>query len=295
MKLFRFGAEGSEKPGVELSDGTKLDVSSLVKDFDADFFGSDGVATLRTRVEKEAAKLPKVTGSFRFAAPLTKPPAIIAVGLNYKLHAEESGAKLPAEPVLFFKHPASYAAPFSDVPIPLIPDVSNDGVSFRQSSKTDYEVELGVVIGKSAYRIAKADWQKHVAGYTLLDDVSERECQLDRSGTWDKGKGFPGFSPIGPFIVPASEIDPGNLDLWLEVNGERRQASNTADMAFPVPFLVWYTSQFFRLEPGTVITTGTPSGVAMGLKPSRYLQHGDVVRLGIDGIGEMQHTFVNGE
>lgn len=295
MKLFRFGPSGAEKPGVELADGTKLDVSSLVKDFDAEFFGSDGVTALLARVGKDSATLPKLDGSLRYAAPLTKPAAIIAVGLNYKLHAEESGAKLPAEPVLFFKHPASYAAPFESVPIPQIPDLGPNGVTYRQSTKTDYEVELGVVIGRAAYRIAQADWQKHVAGYTIVDDVSERECQLDRSGTWDKGKGFPGFSPIGPFIVPAASLDPGKLDLWLEVNGERRQASNTADMAFPVSFLVWYASQFFKLEPGTLITTGTPSGVAMGLKPPRYLQHGDVVRLGIEGIGEMQHTFVNAE
>ena len=295
MKLFRFGPVGAEKPGVELKDGTRLDVSTLVQDFDADFFGQDGVNSLLKQIAQNSKDLPRLTESLRLAAPLAKPAAIIAVGLNYKLHAEESGAKLPTEPVLFFKHPASFAAPFDSVPIPRIPDIANDGVSFRQSTKTDYEVELGVVIGRTAYRIAQADWQKHIAGYTIIDDVSERECQLDRSGTWDKGKGFPGFSPTGPFIVPASEIDPSNLELWLDVNGERRQCSNTADMAFPVSFLVWYASQFFKLEPGTIITTGTPSGVAMGLKPPRYLQHGDIVRLGIEGIGEMEHTFVNAE
>ncbi|MEP2023400.1 MAG: fumarylacetoacetate hydrolase family protein [Reichenbachiella sp.] len=274
MKLIRFGAVGHEKPGVELNDGSRLDVSSLVSDYDEKFFAGDGILVLKEKLKSAQDQLPKVEPSARLGAPLTRPSKIVCVGLNYAKHAAESGMDIPAEPVLFFKATSAIVGPNDDIVIP------------KGSEKTDWEVELAIVIGKKASYVDEQDAMEHIAGYVLHNDVSERAFQLEKSGQWVKGKSCDTFAPLGPFIATRDEIaDPGKLNLWLKVNGETKQDSDTSDLIFGVPHLVSYISQFMTLLPGDIISTGTPFGVGMGLTPPTYLKDGDEVELGIDGLG----------
>ncbi|WP_420582299.1 fumarylacetoacetate hydrolase family protein [Reichenbachiella sp.] len=274
MKLIRFGAEGQEKPGVQLDDDTRVDVSSLVSDYDEAFFAGSALAELASQVSTQADTLPKVDASVRLGAPLARPSKIVCVGLNYAKHAAESGMDIPAEPVLFFKATSAIVGPNDDIIIP------------KGSEKTDWEVELAIVIGKKASYVDEKHAMDHVAGYVLHNDVSERAFQLERSGQWVKGKSADTFAPIGPFIATKNEIaEPGKLKLWLKVNDEMMQDSDTSDLIFDVPHLVSYISQYMTLLPGDIISTGTPFGVGMGLNPPTYLKDGDVVELGINGLG----------
>jgi 2-keto-4-pentenoate hydratase/2-oxohepta-3-ene-1,7-dioic acid hydratase in catechol pathway len=274
MKLIRFGNPGEEKPGVILPDGTMRDIIQFTEDFDESFFENDGIINLQDWLEENSSSCPIINKETRLGPPIAKPSKIICVGLNYAGHAAESGMDLPKEPVLFFKAPSAVCGPNDDIIIP------------KNSHKTDWEVELAIVIDKRASYINEVGAMNYVAGYVLHNDVSEREFQLERSGQWVKGKSADTFAPLGPFIVTKDEIpDPHNLNLWLKVNGETMQFSNTSDLVFNVPFLISYISQFMSLVPGDVISTGTPFGVGLGLKPQRYLKPGDVIELGIDGLG----------
>jgi len=280
MKLIRVGNLGEEKPGVLLENGTRTDVSAFGEDYDENFFGTDGPARLAEWLEDQD-DLPFFDSNARLGPPLVRPSKLICIGLNYKAHAEESGASLPPEPVIFFKATSAIVGPNDNIVIP------------RNSEKTDWEVELAFVIGKKASYVDEANALDHVAGYVLHNDYSERAFQLERSGQWVKGKSCDTFAPIGPFIATADEIpDPQSLNLWLKVNGEKLQNSNTSDMAYGVQHLVHYLSQFMTLLPGDVISTGTPSGVGLGFDPPRFLQPGDVVELGITGLGESSQTAV---
>ncbi|WP_420398666.1 fumarylacetoacetate hydrolase family protein [Flagellimonas sp.] len=274
MKLIRFGAVGHEKPGVQLEDGSRLDISGFGRDYDEEFFGGDGLEELKEWLSLNQENCPVIGQDVRLGAPLVRPSKIICVGLNYAKHAAESGMDIPEEPLLFFKATSSIVGPNDDVIIP------------KNSQKTDWEVELAVVIGKKASYVDEESAMDHVAGYTLHNDYSEREFQLERGGQWVKGKSCDSFAPVGPFIATQDEIkDPHNLDLWLKLNGEMLQNSNTSDFVFDIPTLVSYISSFMTLLPGDIISTGTPAGVGLGLKPPRYLKPGDVVELGIEGLG----------
>jgi 2-keto-4-pentenoate hydratase/2-oxohepta-3-ene-1,7-dioic acid hydratase in catechol pathway len=274
MKLIRFGLAGKEKPGVILQDGSRRDVSSFTKDYDEAFFEDDGVNKLQNWLTTKGNSLPIVDKDVRLGPPIAKPSKIICVGLNYSKHAAESGMEIPKEPVLFFKAPSAVMGSNDDIIIP------------KNSQKTDWEVELAVVIGKRALYVDESEAMNYVAGYVLHNDVSEREFQIERSGQWVKGKSADSFAPIGPFIATKDEIpNPHNLNLWLKVNGETLQSSNTSDLVFKIPFLVSYISQFMSLVPGDIISTGTPSGVGLGFKPPRYLKPGDLVELGVDSLG----------
>ena len=274
MKLIRFGEINIEKPGILLTNGTKLDVSSFISDYDEDFFGNDGIEKLSIWLQKNQDTCPVVDEDIRIGAPLVRPSKIICVGLNYAQHAAESGMNVPEEPVLFFKASSAIVGPYDPIVIP------------KGSLKTDWEVELAVVIGKKATYVEEKNALNHVAGYVLHNDVSEREFQLERSGQWVKGKSCDTFAPIGPFIASKDEIDnPNNLNLWLKLNGEIMQNSNTSDFIFNIQYVVSYISQFMTLLPGDVISTGTPFGVGLGLNPPRYLKNGDVVELGIEHLG----------
>ncbi|MEO9511260.1 MAG: fumarylacetoacetate hydrolase family protein [Flavobacteriaceae bacterium] len=274
MKLIRFGTAGKEKPGVELNNGQRLDVSSFGEDFDETFFGSNGIDRLESWLDVQTEELPYVDLDTRLGPPIHKPSKIVCVGLNYAKHAEESGMALPTEPVLFFKATSAIVGPNDDVIIP------------KGSKKTDWEVELGVVIGNKASYVEEANAMDHVAGYVLHNDYSEREFQLEKEGQWVKGKSCDTFAPIGPFLATKEEIsDPHNLDLWLKLNGETMQHSNTSDLVFNIPQLVSYISQYMTLMPGDIISTGTPFGVGLGFDPPKYLKAGDVVELGIEGLG----------
>ena len=262
-------------------DGTRVDVSAFGEDFGETFFGTDGPARLAQWLETQR-DLPTFGAEERLGPPCARPSKLICIGLNYKKHAEEGGMELPPEPVIFFKATSAIVGPDDDVVIP------------RNSEKTDWEVELAFVIGKTASYVEEANALDHVAGYLLHNDYSERAFQLERAGQWVKGKSCDTFAPLGPFIATNDEVaDPQTLDLWLKVNGEKLQDSNTADMAFPVRHLVHYLSQFMTLLPGDVISTGTPSGVGLGFNPPRYLQPGDHVELGITGLGEQHQTAVS--
>ena len=275
MKLIRFGDAGSEKPGIISKDGRRIDASGFGADYDEAFFGGDGIARLQRWAEAEGANAPIVGNDVRLGPPLCRPSKIVCIGLNYRDHAKESGMAVPSEPVLFFKSTTAIVGPNDDVIIP------------RGSTKTDWEVELAVVIGKRASYVDEARALEHVAGYVLHNDYSERAFQLERGGQWVKGKSCDTFAPIGPFIATPDEIpDAHALGMWLTVNGERKQSGSTSDLVFGVPALVSYISQFMTLLPGDVISTGTPAGVAMGHRPPRFLHDGDVVALGIDGLGE---------
>jgi 2-keto-4-pentenoate hydratase/2-oxohepta-3-ene-1,7-dioic acid hydratase in catechol pathway len=260
---------------VQLPDGRRIDASGFGEDYDEGFFGGDGIARLARWVAKDAERAPVIGDDVRIGSPLRRPSKIICVGLNYRDHARETGATVPSEPVLFSKATSAIVGPNDDLIIP------------RGSTKTDWEVELAVVIGKRASYVDEADALAHVAGYLLHNDYSEREFQLERGGQWMKGKSCDTFAPLGPFVATPDEIgDVHALDMWLTVNGQTMQKSSTRELVFGVPKLVSYISQFMTLLPGDVISTGTPAGVGMGLKPPRYIRDGDVIALGIQGLGE---------
>jgi len=274
MKLVRFGEPGAEKPGLYMND-RRYDVSHLVKDYDENFFAANGWERLQ-----DLPELPGVNEDIRWASPIARPSKIICIGLNYTDHAAESNMQLPNEPVVFFKATTSLAGPNDDLIIP------------RNSKKTDWEVELAVVIGKKASYITEEEANDHIAGYCLHNDYSEREFQLERGGQWVKGKSCDTFAPIGPWLATKDEIsDVGKLRLWLTVNGKTMQDSNTSHLVFKVPFLISYLSQFMTLLPGDVISTGTPAGVGLGQKPEPvYIKPGDVIALGIDGLGSSKQV-----
>jgi 2,4-didehydro-3-deoxy-L-rhamnonate hydrolase len=281
MKLCRFGEIGQEKPGVVLPDGKRIDVSAAVRDFDEAFFTGDGLSRLSSWLGANAGRSPAVDEKVRWGSCIARPSKIICIGLNYARHAAETGAEPPKEPVIFMKSSTSLCGPFDDVVIP------------RGSEKTDWEVELAVVIGKRASYVDESHALQHVAGYCLHNDYSERAFQLERGGQWVKGKSNDTFAPLGPFLATADEIpDPHKLGLGLSVNGVVRQNSSTSDMIFGVPRLVSYLSQFMTLLPGDVISTGTPEGVGLGLKPPQFLKAGDVVELHIQGLGKSRQRAV---
>jgi 2,4-diketo-3-deoxy-L-fuconate hydrolase len=276
MKLVRWGAPGAEKPGLVDAAGAVRDLSAVVNEIDADALSTGGLAAL---AKVDAKSLPLVPTGARLGTPWGPVSKIICVGLNYADHAAESGLPVPSEPVLFLKASSALSGPNDDVVIP------------RNSVKTDWEVELGVVIGKRASYVDEAEALDYVAGYCVANDVSEREFQIERGGQWDKGKGCDTFGPFGPWLVTKDEVpDPQALDMWLEVNGKRFQTGSTQTMVFGVAHLVHYISQFMTLLPGDVISTGTPPGVGLGQKPPLFLKPGDVMRLGIAGLGEQQQT-----
>ena len=278
MKLLRYGPAGQEKPGLLDRDGKIRDLSGAVRDIDGKALSPASLDRLR---RLDPATLPLVSGTPRLGPCVGSVSKIVAIGLNYRLHAQEAGAAIPSEPIFFMKATSSICGPSDDVVIP------------KNSQKTDYEVELAIIIGSLARHVAKADARKHVAGYCVVNDVSEREFQIERGGQWTKGKSADTFCPTGPWLVTADEIpDPGKLALWTEVNGERRQNSNTADLIFGVDEIVSYVSQFMTLLPGDVIPTGTPSGVGMGFKPPKFLKPGDRVRLSVEGLGEQNQVLV---
>ena len=274
MKLIRFGTIDNEKPGVQLNDGTRIDVSAFGQDYNEDFFGGDGLQRLENWLKTNQESCPKIDEKIRLGSPLCRPSKIVCVGLNYAQHAAESGMEVPKEPVLFFKATSAIVGPNDDLVIP------------KGSTKSDWEVELAVVIGKKASYISKENAMNHVAGYVLHNDYSEREFQLEKEGQWVKGKSCDTFAPIGPFIATKDDIpNPHNLNLWLKLNGDIMQQSNTSDFIFDIPTVVSYISQFMTLLPGDIISTGTPFGVGLGLNPPKYLKEGDVVELGIDNLG----------
>jgi 2,4-diketo-3-deoxy-L-fuconate hydrolase len=274
MKLFRFGEVGREKPGAILLESKRLEVSAFGQDYDEQFFGTDGIKRLDAWLTEHADECPVVDEGVRLGPCIVRPSKIICIGLNYARHAAESGLEIPKEPVIFFKSTSALSGPNDDVIIP------------KGSQKTDWEVELAVVIGKRASHVSKEEANEYIAGYALHNDYSEREFQLERGGQWVKGKSCDTFAPLGPFLVTRDEVaDPHNLRLWLKVNGELLQDANTSDLIFDVPTLVSYLSKFMSLLPGDVISTGTPAGVGVGLKPPRFLNHGDVVELGIYSLG----------
>ena len=282
MKLIRFGEAGKEKPGLELENGKRIDVAEFIKDYDETFFQYGGLNDLKMRLNtSEFNECPEVSADMRLGPPLARPSKLVCVGLNYASHAAETGMAVPAEPVLFFKATSSIVGPNDDVIIPL------------NSKKTDWEVELAVVIEKKASYISKEEAMDYVAGYVLHNDYSERAFQLEGTGQWVKGKSCDTFAPLGPYMVTKDEIqNPHDLKLWLKVNGELLQNSNTSDFIFDIPHVVSYISQYMTLLPGDVISTGTPFGVGMGFNPPRYLKAGDVVELGIEGLGtSKQHAI----
>jgi 2,4-diketo-3-deoxy-L-fuconate hydrolase len=281
MKLIRFGDPGKEKPGLLLPDGTRVDASGFGSDYDESFFEKDGLAALRKWFDASGSGAPRVEPSVRLGPPIDRPSKIVCIGLNYSKHAAESGMEIPKEPVVFFKSTTSLVGPDDNVIIP------------RNAEKVDWEVELAVVIGKRASYVPKESAFEHIAGYALHNDYSERSYQLERGGQWVKGKSADTFAPLGPFLATRDEIaDPGHLNMWLKVNGALCQKESTSDMIFDVPTLVSYLSEFMTLLPGDIISTGTPSGVGLGMKPPKYLKPGDVVELGIDGLGESRQTTV---
>jgi 2,4-didehydro-3-deoxy-L-rhamnonate hydrolase len=281
MKLIRFGHQGSEKPGVLLKDGTRIDVSGAVSDYDEAFFAGNGIDTLRKWLDKNESTAPRVSAAARLGPPIYRPSKIVCIGLNYRAHAGESQMEVPTEPVIFFKAPSSLSGPYDPVVIP------------RNGKKVDWEVEMAVVVGKKATYVESEHAMEHVAGYLLLNDYSERAFQLERGGQWVKGKSADTFAPAGPFLVTPDEVpDSKALDIWLKVNGEFRQKSNTSHMIFDVPTLVTYISQFMTLLPGDIISTGTPAGVGLGMKPPTYLNAGDIVELGVDRLGESRQEIV---
>ena len=281
MKLIRFGEAGKERPGVILADGSRADVSGFGLDFDEAFFEGDGIVALGRWLEKNAATAPRVAASVRLGSPICRPSKIVCIGLNYRDHAAESGMEVPKEPVLFLKSTTSLCGPNDEV------------INPRGAVKLDWEVELAVIMGKKAAYVPLERAMDYVAGYALHNDYSERTFQLERGGQWVKGKSADTFAPLGPFLATCDEIrEPGRLNMWLKVNGQMRQKSTTANLVFGVPELVSYISQFMTLLPGDVISTGTPAGVGLGMKPPTYLKAGDVVELGIESLGESRQKIV---
>jgi 2,4-diketo-3-deoxy-L-fuconate hydrolase len=279
MKLIRFGEPGKERPGALLNDGSRIDASGLGSDYNEAFFADTGLQELDSWLRKNAASAPRVGPSVRLGPPVCRPSKIVCIGLNYRDHAEETKADAPKEPVLFFKATTSLVGPNDALVRPL------------NSTKVDWEVELAVVIGKKASYVSKENALDHVAGYALHNDYSERSFQLEHGGQWVKGKSADTFAPLGPFVATRDEIpNVGNLKMWLKVNGNLRQNSSTSNMIFDVATLVSYVSQFMTLLPGDVISTGTPAGVGLGMKPPTYLNAGDVVELGIESLGESRQV-----
>ncbi len=278
MKLVRYGTKGREKPGLIDAQGKLRDLSAHCDTIGWDELSPTGQKRLAAI---NPATLPLVRGKPRFGVPFTGISKIIGVGLNYRDHATETGAAIPAEPVLFMKATTAINGPFDDIRLP------------RRSKMTDWEAELGLVIGREARYVSEEKAMSYLAGFVTFHDVSERDFQKNRGGSWDKGKGCDTFAPIGPWLVTRDEIrDPQNLRVWLEVNGERRQDSSTSQMIFPCAHLISYISQFMTLMPGDVVCTGTPSGVGLGMNPPQFLKAGDVVRLGVDGLGEQCQKVV---
>jgi 2-keto-4-pentenoate hydratase/2-oxohepta-3-ene-1,7-dioic acid hydratase in catechol pathway len=278
MKLLRYGPKGKEKPGILDKAGKIRDLSKVIPDITGEAISPKGLAKLR---KLKLETLPLVRGTPRIGACVANPQKFVAIGLNYSDHAAESGLKVPPEPIIFTKHVSCLSGPDDDVTIP------------PKSQKSDWEVELGVIIGTRAKNIRKEDALKHVAGYCTINDLSEREFQVERSGQWTKGKSYDTFGPIGPWLVTADEVkDPQNLRLWLELNGKRVQDGSTATMVYGVAHIVAYLSEFFTLMPGDIITTGTPPGVGMGMKPPQYLKPGDKMRICVEGLGEQNQKVV---
>lgn len=278
MKLVRYGNPGKEKPGLIDANGKLRDLSSVIKDIGPDQLSDAALAKIS---KLKTDKLPLVRGSPRYGSPVTGTRKFIAIGLNYADHAAESGLPIPAEPVVFMKATSCIQGPNDPIMLP------------KNSVKTDWEVELGVVIGKQARYVSQKAALDHVAGYCTINDVSEREFQIERGGTWDKGKGCDTFGPLGPWLVTRDEVpNPQKLSMWLEVNGKRVQNGSTKTMIFSVAKIISYVSQFMTLEPGDVITTGTPPGVGLGMKPPVFLKKGDTMSLGIEGLGEQHQTVV---
>ena len=278
MKLLRIGEFGSEIPCVAIDGSTDVfDARPVAKDFDPEFFANNGLSELQASISKNKLDRIPLAGQ-RIGAPLRSPGKIVCIGLNYRNHAMESGMEIPNEPIIFMKAPNTLIGPRDSVMIP------------RKSVKTDWEVELAVVINsRASYLNSPDDSARVIAGYAISNDVSEREFQMERGGQWDKGKSCDTFNPLGPWLVTSDEIpDPQRLQMFLEVNNHQFQNENTSDMIFSVDYLVWYVSQFMVLEPGDIINTGTPAGVGLGLNPPRYLVPGDQMRLGIEGLGEQQ-------
>jgi 2-keto-4-pentenoate hydratase/2-oxohepta-3-ene-1,7-dioic acid hydratase in catechol pathway len=275
MKLLRYGPKGQERPGVLDADGGIRCLAGVIGDIDPAVLGS-GLAAL---AGIDVSGLPRVDAGVRLAEPVARVGKFICIGLNYRDHAAESGQPVPTEPIIFTKAISAIIGPNDDVVLP------------PMSAKSDWEVELGVVIGKEARYVSVEDALSHVAGVCVVNDLSEREYQLERGGTWDKGKGCDTFGPFGPYLVTLDEAgDLNALGLWLDVNGERMQTGSTAELIFDVPFIVSYVSRFMSLQPGDIISTGTPPGVGMGKKPQRWLTEGDVITLGIDGLGEQRQA-----
>jgi 2,4-diketo-3-deoxy-L-fuconate hydrolase len=280
MKLIRFGEIGKEKPGVLIAE-KRYDVSAIVTDYNEAFFEENGLEKLQKALASNPT-LPEVDSSVRLGSPVARPSKIICIGLNYVDHCKETNAPIPTEPIIFFKSTTSLCGPDDDLIIP------------KNSEKTDWEVELAFVVGKKASYVEEAEALDYVAGYALLNDYSERAFQLERGGQWAKGKGSDTFAPLGPFLATKDEVkDVDNLSMWLTVNGKKYQDSNTLNLVFKIPFLVHYLSQFMTLLPGDIISTGTPPGVGLGIKPDPvYLKAGDVVELGIEGLGTSKQTAV---
>lgn len=284
MKLIRYGNPGQERPAILIDGDSIIDVSSVIGDFDEKFFGSGGPEMLAAMLRDGKLPAPHQLGGERLGPPIARPSKIVCIGLNYGNHALESKMKLPEEPIFFFKSTTAITGPNDRIIIP------------RNSTKTDWEVELAVVIGKKATYVDEANAMDHVAGYLLHNDVSERAFQLERGGQWVKGKSADTFAPIGPWLATADEIqDPHQLRLWLKLNGKLMQNESSGDLIFKIPFLISYVSQFMTLLPGDVISTGTPSGVGLGQNPPFYLKHGDVIELGIDGLGSATQHVVSYE
>ena len=280
MKLIRVGLAGKEKPAL-LINGKTMDVSPFGEDFGETFFATDGIARLRKWMDEKRPALTEITHPQRIGAPFLRPSKIICIGLNYADHAKEANMELPKEPVIFFKSTSAMNGPNDPLIIP------------KNSVKTDWEVELAVVIGKKASYISESEAPQYIAGYCLHNDYSERAFQLERNGQWVKGKSCDSFAPLGPFLATPDEIpDVHNLKMWLKVNDKMMQNSSSQHLVFKIPFIVSYLSQFMTLLPGDVISTGTPAGVGMGMKPPLYLKHGDVIELGIEGLGEQKQSAV---
>lgn len=281
MKLFRFGQEGKEKPGVIGADGVKRDVSAFGQDYNETFFATGGLRALQQWLQNHSGDCAVVPDTERVASCIARPSKIVCVGLNYAKHAEETNAAIPKEPILFFKSTTALCGPDDDIIIP------------PGSRKTDWEVELAVIIGKKATYIREEDAADYIAGYALHNDYSEREWQIERGGQWVKGKSADTFAPLGPWLVTGDDLkDPQNLRLWLRLNEKMMQDSNTNDMIFKIPYLVYYISQFMTLLPGDVISTGTPFGVGLGMNPQLFLKPGDAIELGIDGLGTQRQKAV---
>lgn len=282
MKLLRFGPKGSEKPGLQLEDGTRIDASGFGMDWNHDFFADPAnLSRLTAWLEANRATAPRVSADTRLGSAVARPGKLICIGLNFSDHAAEAGMDIPKEPIVFFKATSAMVGPNDPVIIP------------KDSVKTDWEVELAFVVGKKASYVSESEALSHVAGYVLHNDYSEREYQLERGGQWVKGKSCDTFAPIGPFLATSDEIaDPENLAMWLKVNGETKQNGNSNKLIFGIAFLVSYLSRFMTLEPGDIVSTGTPPGVGMGFKPSQFLKAGDVVELGIEGLGSSTQTAV---